>query len=251
MFVHVYEAAIVAILAIAIGLALLPRSGPQRWWFLAGIASASVSLALTHSRAAFLGLVLVVAIAGVASLRSMPSMRAGLLIVLIGFGVPALMTASTWQARLTESVSGSLDEVSSGRVTLMKQAVDLAISHPIVGVGPNRYIEVLESRVDESEVTFVVHNIPLMVAAELGIPAGIIAATLLVWTGFQAVIGGYRTGLLFAAPMPFFLFDVIMYNRPFGLLLFAMWCGLLGAMLRESTLTAPAAAGVHIPGGAR
>ena len=239
MFDHVYEAAIVAILAIAIGLALLPKAGHHRWTFLIGIGLAAISLALTHSRSAFLGLVLVVAIGAVAAVRSIPSLRLGVAIVIVAFGVPALMTASIWEARLTESVTGSLDEASSGRITLMAQAVDLAASHPIVGVGPNRYIEVLETRVDESEVTFVVHNIPLMVTAELGIPAGLLAAVLLIWAGVQSIAGGFRTALLFAAPMPFFLFDVIMYNRPFGLLLFAIWCGVLGGLLRQSVRVEP------------
>lgn len=233
LFDHVYEAAILAVLAIGVGLALLPDKKRTRTLFLSGIGLASVSLALTHSRSAFLGLVLVVIIAGVASRRRIPSLRAGVVVVLVSFSIPALMTASIWQARFSESVDGSLDEASSGRITLMKQAVDLALDHPVIGVGPNRYMEVLEATVDPSEIEFVVHNIPLMVTAELGIPAGIAFTVLLVLTGVQAVGAGYRTSILYAAPFPFMMFDVIMYNRPYGLLLFALWAGILGAMIRE------------------
>ena len=234
-FDHVYEAAILAILAIGVGLALLPETGRIRMWFLAGVGFASVSLALTHSRSAFLGLVLVIAIAAMASARRLPSMRAGLAVVIVAFSIPALMTASIWQARLTESVSVDLDDASSGRITLMRQAIDLAVDHPVFGVGPNRYMEVLEATVDPSEVEFVVHNIPLMVTAELGILAGILFTVLLIWAGVQAVRSGYRTSILFAAPFPFMMFDVIMYNRPYGLLLFAIWAGILGAMTRHTS----------------
>ena len=232
MFDHVYEAALFALLAIAVGLALLPAAGRLRMWFLGGIGLGAVSLALTHSRSAFLGLVLVVVVASVASVRAVPSMRSGLAVLLIAFGVPALMTASIWQARLTESVNGSLDEVTSGRITLMKQAVTLAADYPVVGVGPNRYIDALEASVDESEITYVVHNIPLMVTAELGIPAGVLTTFLLVWAAIQSFAAGHRLALLFFAPIPFYVFDVIMYNRPFGLLLYVIWCGILGSMTR-------------------
>lgn len=233
MLEHVYEASILAVFAIGVGLALLPKKGRIRIGFLFGIGLASVCLALTHSRAALIGLVLVLIIVGIASIQKIPSLRAGLVVVAIAFSIPALMTVSIWEARLNESLNGSLDQASSGRVTLIKQAVGLAVDHPVTGVGPNQYMEVLEATVDPSQVEFVVHNIPLMITAELGIPAGVAFTVLLAWAGVQAVSAGYRTSILFAAPFPFMMFDVIMYNRPYGLLLFALWAGILGAMIRE------------------
>lgn len=230
MFHHVYEPAAVALIAVAVGLALLPAAGRMRTAFLVGIGAATTTIALTHSRSALLGLILVVAIAAIASIRGDNAMRTGLGVVVVAFLIPALLTASAWQVRFSESAESDLDDASLGRVTLARQAIEMAGDHPIVGVGPNRYMAVLEAKYSVDErYPWVVHNESLMVAAELGIPAAIVITLLFVWAGVQAIQAGYRPLLLYAAPMPFVVFDVLLYNRPLGLLLFAVWCGAAGA----------------------
>jgi hypothetical protein len=231
MFDHVYEPAAVALIAVGIGLALLPATGQWRIWFLVGIGAASTTIALTHSRSALLGLMLVVAVAAFASFRGDTALRAGLAVAVVAFVIPALMTASAWQVRFDESAGSDLDDASLGRVTLARQAIEIAGDHPLVGVGPNRYMTVLEAdyTVDE-QYPFVVHNESLMVAAELGIPAAIVITLVFTWAGIQAIQAGYRPLLLYAAPMPFVVFDVLLYNKPVGLLLFAVWCGVSGRL---------------------
>lgn len=231
MFDHVYEPAAVALIAMGIGLALLPATGQWRIWFLVGIGAAASTIALTHSRSALLGLILVVAVAALASFRGDTALRAGVAIAVAAFVIPALLTAGAWQVRFDESAEGNLDDASLGRVTLARQAMEMASDHPIVGVGPNRYMTVLETNytVDE-DYPYVVHNESLMVAAELGIPAAIVITLIFVWAGIQAIQAGYRPLLLYAAPMPFVVFDVLLYNKPVGLLLFAVWCGVLGRL---------------------
>ena len=230
LFHHVYEPAAVALIAVAIGLALLPAAGRMRTAFLVGIGAATTTIALTHSRSALLGLILVVAVAAIASIRGDTAMRIGLGVVVVAFLIPAVLTASAWQVRFDESAESDLDDASLGRVTLARQAIEMAGDHPLIGVGPNRYMEVLEAEytVDE-EYPWVVHNQSLMVAAELGIPAAIAVTLLFVWAGFQAIQMGYRALILYVAPLPFVVFDVLFYNRPVGLLLFAVWCGAAGA----------------------
>ncbi len=239
LFDHVYEPAAVAVVAVAVGLALMPAAGRMRTAFLVGIGAAATTVALTHSRSALLGLMLVVAVGALAVARREPGLRVGIIVVVAAFVVPALLTANAWQVRFDESATPNLDDASLGRITLARQALEMAGDHPVVGVGPNRYMTVLESQytVDE-DYPFVVHNESLMVAAELGLPAAIVFTALLVWTGVQAVRGGYRPTLLYVAPLPFFVFDVLLYNKPIGLLLFAVWCGVL-AGLRLAGVPAP------------
>lgn len=231
MFDHVYEPAAVALITIGIGLALLPESGRLRTGFLVGVGAAATTIALTHSRSALLGLLLVLLIAAIAAFRGDRGLRAGLVVVAAAFVIPALLTASAWQVRFDESATSDLDDASLGRVTLARQAITMAGDHPIVGVGPNRYMAVLEAKytVDET-YPYVVHNEPLMLAAELGIPAAVVVTLLLVWAGAQAVRAGYRPLLLYAAPLAFVVFDVLLYNKPVGLLLFAVWAGVMAAM---------------------
>ncbi|GMQ86349.1 MAG: hypothetical protein BMS9Abin07_1923 [Acidimicrobiia bacterium] len=231
MFDHVYEPAVVALIAIGIGLALLPESGRLRTGFLVGLGAAATTIALTHSRSALLGLLLVMLIAVIAAFRGDRGLRIGLVVVAAAFVIPALLTASAWQVRFDESASTDLDDASLGRVTLARQAITMAGDHPIVGVGPNRYMTVLETKytVDEA-YPYVVHNEPLMLAAELGIPAAVVITLLLLWAGAQALRAGYRPLLLYAAPLAFVVFDVLLYNKPVGLLLFAVWAGVMAAV---------------------
>ncbi len=231
LYHHVYEAAAVALIAVAVGMALLPGAGRIRTAFLVAIGAATTTIALTHSRSALLGLILVVGVAALASVRGDKAIRAGLVVVTVAFVIPALMTASAWQVRFDESTESDLDDASLGRVTLARQAIEMASDHPIIGVGPNRYMAVLEAEytVDE-EYPWVVHNQSLMVAAELGIPAAIAITLVFVLAGVQAIRAGYRPLLLYVAPLPFVIFDVLLYNRPVGLLLFAVWCGASGSL---------------------
>lgn len=233
LFHHVYEPAAVALIAVAIGLAVLPASGRARWYLLAGIAAATTTIALTHSRSALLGLVLVLAVSGVASIRRHPDLRIPTAVTVVAFMIPALLTASAWQVRFDESAASDLDDASLGRLTLARQAIEMTGDHPLVGVGPNRYMTVLEAdyTVDE-EYPYVVHNESLMVGAELGVAAAALLTALMVWAGFQALATGFRPTLLYVAPLPFFVFDVLLYNKPLGLLLFAVWCGVIAAMTR-------------------
>lgn len=249
MFDHVYEPATVALIAVAIGLALLPATGQLRIWFLVGIGFAASTIALTHSRSALLGLLLVIAIGAFASFRGDTALRAGLAVAIVAFLIPALATASAWQVRFGESADSDLDDASLGRVTLARQAIEIAGDHPLFGVGPNNYMRVLESDyVVDERYPYVVHNESLMIAAELGIPAAVVFTLIFVWAGMQAIQAGYRPLLLYAAPVPLVVFDVLLYNKPVGLLLFAVWCGVSGRLgLARKPALEPAINGRNSP----
>lgn len=238
---HVYEAAGVALLAIGLGLAVLPSQGRLRTLFLVGLGAAASTVALTHSRAALLGLILVVVIGGIASIRGDKNLRLGIGVVLIAFIIPAMATASGWQTRIDDSAGTDLDSASAGRITLARQAIVMAGDYPVIGVGIGRYMEVLEAEyMPDPDHPFIVHNISLAAAAELGIVAGIVFTAALVWAGVQALAGGGRYQLLYAAPIPFLMLDILLYNRPVGLFLFALWCGACAALYRDRTHTSEA-----------
>ena len=229
LYDHSYEAAAVAVVAVALGFALMPDSGRLRIAFLIGMASGAMTVALTYSRAAVLSLVLVCTVAAIAAARGrVPALWAGLAVVVVAFLVSLLFSSGGWTARVDETLSTDLDRATLGRVENLRQGVEVAIDHPWVGVGPNRYLIVLENDYTKPGDPFgQVHNVPLQVAAELGIPAAIILAVLLLWVGAQAVRDGNRPLLLYAALLPFLLFDVLLYVKLVGLLLVAVWAGAL------------------------
>jgi hypothetical protein len=224
---HVYEPTVVALVAISIGLSVLPARGRSRWLFLVAIGSASTTVALSHSRAALAGLVLIGVVAAVASARTR-DLRLGVVVVAISFLVPALMTVASWQLRFEQSAS-ELPDAGSGRPELVQEAGRLIAHHPIVGVGPRNYIDALDELEPYVEHVYAVHNVPILVTAELGIPAGFIFTVLLVATGWRAIVSGYRSRLVFLAVLPFLTLDILLYDRPFGLLLFFLWAGVATA----------------------
>lgn len=227
---HVYEPPALALLAVGAAFSVFPPSGKWRLPLTIGIGIASTVIALTHSRAALVGLLLIFAVIAFASFRARRDLRLPLAIMLLAFLLPATLSLNGWTSRLDESLASNLDDASLGRVTLMRQAIDLASEHPVVGVGPNRYLEVLEKEgTIDPRYPWIVHNVPLAIAAELGIPASVAVLLLLVGTGVQAFRAGLPTLSLFLAPLGFYLFDVLHYNRPIGILMFAMWAGLLAS----------------------
>ena len=92
-------------------------------------------------------------------------------------------------------------------------------------------MDVLEDRGDVNEdFPYVVHNVPLIIAAELGILAAVVVTSLLGFAAVQAWRAGPGALLLYVAVVPLLVLDVIFYNRPLGLFLFATWAGVLAAL---------------------
>ncbi len=227
-YYHVYEPTATALVAIAIGLALLPKTGRPRLLFLIAIGAATTTVALTHSRGALIGVFLIGLVTIVQSLRDR-HLRLGVLVVATAFLVPALMTFGSWQTRFDQSTA-TADDTNPGRPGQVREAVLLISEHPVVGAGPQNYIEQLDVLEPNVEHFYAVHNTPLMVTAELGIPAGLIFTVLLVALGWKAMTADYRPRLVFVAAVPFLLLDILFYDRPFGLLLLSVWAGTTTAL---------------------
>jgi O-antigen ligase len=235
MYVHVYVAAAFALLCLAIALAVVPRLGAPSRWYLVGLASAAGTVAVTHSRSALLGFLIVAGIATGIAVRRAPLLRVATTVVGVAFVAAAAFTSDGWVARLDDSVTGDLDESSLGRITLVKQGLALARSSPLVGVGPGLYLEALADQdlVDE-EFPYRVHSVPILLAAELGVVAAIVLTVVVGYAGFQAWRAGGEASMVFWSIVPLSMFDIVFYDRLNGLLLLGVWSGVCASMYLQN-----------------
>ncbi len=229
---HVYEVAALGLLAAGVWAATVrERPGP---WSRLGLALAGVAVGATHSRAALLGLVLL--LGALLWGRRRGDRDAGRVALWIGagFAVAALVTFPHWMARYEHTATADLDAASLGRVTLTREAAHLVAEHPLLGVGPGRFVTVLRDEgVLDERYPFPAHDVPLTLAAESGILAAVAVTLLLATTGLQAVRAGPGPAALYLGTLPFLLFDVLHYDRPTGLVLLAVWLGILAAATRR------------------
>jgi O-antigen ligase len=231
---HVYEPAALALGAAGLGVITAARiAGPLRWLWAGSMAIAGATVGLTHSRSALLGLILMTPFL-VVSVRKNRQPRLIIAPLLIGFTVAALLTSSAWLLRGDQSASGDLDDMSLGRVTLIEQAATMIGDHPLLGVGPGRYLDTMEAEYElDPDYPFIVHNVSLAVAAENGITAAFLVTVLVGWAVVRALWSDRNRAALALSIGGFLVFDVLHYNRPVGLLMTAIWLGTLHVTDRQ------------------
>lgn len=194
---------------------------PRPWRWAVGESLAAVGAGLVYGRTVAIGVALV---AGALVRDAIRSARhaAALAALLIGVGVPALLLSAGWAASMSRGVA-------SDRAAMLLQATAVIADEPFFGVGPGRYLDVLRSR-PELHVTREpqnVHNVPLMVAAEAGVPAGVVAILLLALAGAGALRAGTRARALYLAYVPWMVLDVLPYVTAQGIVLTAVWLAFL------------------------
>jgi O-antigen ligase len=92
-------------------------------------------------------------------------------------------------ARVTDrmySVFDLKDPTNRDRVAMLKAGVQIVKDHPLTGLGPNMVRETYDMyRVPEAvePINIHLHNVPMQIAAERGLPA------LVIWFGFVGVVG--------------------------------------------------------------
>jgi len=230
---HVYHAAILGLVALAV--ALVGRRHRYGLPTLVGIGAATALVGMTNSRSGVLGLVLACGflLAAVVRRREAGTLRIPAAIV-AGFLVSLLIAGSGWVIR-AERLAGDDHATGLGRTELVHVALRTIRREPLLGVGPARFVDdTLARGENDPRRPLPVHDVPLLVAAELGIPAALAVTTLLVWTGVVAWRRGLVPMAAFAVVVPFLLFDVNFYDRPVGLLLFGTWLGALALASRPS-----------------
>ena len=227
-FVHPYMLAGFALLACGAAIVAYLDLRERAW--LAALAVAAVPIGLTYSRMSAVAVFGIAVVLLVARFRKEVSTLPALVALLIGLGVPALATFDAWRGKAEPVPAESgVDAVTNFRGTFTDQALDLIAEEPAFGVGPGLYVLALEERLGttSAEEVFPVHNVPLLVAAESGIPAGALLTAMLVLLGSIAVRAGPGPLAVFLAYLPFLLLDHFPYDNFQGLMLSGVWVGMI------------------------
>jgi hypothetical protein len=216
-----HEYVLAAFMALTISVVLVQAAKQQMHPFLwMSVVIASASIATTFGRAAALSIILIGGTYGVASIvsRRRDLGLAGLA-TLVPLGTAMLVTASGWIARASAS--------SSIRVALAQRSFDVIATSPLLGVGPGRYGVTLAQIGLTSVDVYIVHNLPLLVTAEFGIPVGIAFSAWLIALGFVSIRAGVAATAMFLGILPLIFFDNLHYVIPDGTPILAVWCGSL------------------------
>ena len=88
------------------------------------------------------------------------------LIVLIGLTFAGMLSEAQWQK--FERIGTEQDESARDRIDNWKIAWRMMNDHPLVGVGPNNYVQAKKKLYNETQNMFVQHNIFLQASTELG-----------------------------------------------------------------------------------
>jgi hypothetical protein len=216
-----HEYALAAYLSLSIAIVL--SSGAVRrlnWLMWVSISLSGAAIATSFGRAAALSVVAVSVVYGVGWWWSRTrEFLLGAVIPTTSLTIAGILAGSAWLGRVNLE--------SSIRVTLAKQALDVALEHPFVGVGPMRYgLHLGQMGLAEAN-QIIVHNVPLLLSAEYGIIMGLAFLMWLVALGMRAFSTSVRSAGLFVVVIPFLVFDHIHYVLPAGLALVGLWLGML------------------------
>jgi hypothetical protein len=238
--VHPYVLAGLALVASSVAAWQALRSPrPAGWLVAAAVCIAPVGF--TFSRAGLLSAVLIMGGFGVAALCRGPQRRRAAMAVLalgIGIAAPAAIWIHGWDDRASETTAASTaGQLTTERTHLVHEAVQLLRSDPITGIGPGQYVPALKHHVgveqDHNLSNFrPVHNVVLLVGAEGGILALVVAAALFALVGWRALRTGPVAVAVYLAYFPFAMLDHFAYSFPQGLVLTGFWLGVLDAMSR-------------------
>src|ERR1035437_1998177 len=160
-----YSGLLMLVLAEALARILFGRS--ERTWAAAVLPALAVAIAVTFTRSVAVG-----ACAAAAMLLSLKDFR--LLAVLpIVAAVFLALAPATLNARFV-TMFNMKDPSSRDRLAMLREGEHMIRAHPLVGVGPNM-VEVLYSQYRDPDAVQKVnphlHNVPMQIAAERGLPA--------------------------------------------------------------------------------
>jgi O-antigen ligase len=165
-------------LVIGAATARLLYESRDRGWALAIMPALVVGLMLTFTRTAMVGVA-----AGVAVLFLMKDFR--LLVVLPLAALVLVAIAPTAVANRVYSIADLQDVTTRDRMAMLQAGVEMIAEHPLTGVGPDQVSTVYPAyRVPwaVNETNPHLHNVPMQIAAERGLPA------LAVWIWFVALL---------------------------------------------------------------
>ena len=186
---------VILALCIPLGFYLYPRSGRLGRPVLLGLIGLFVlAEALTYSRGGFLAMLLTLTLSVLFVMRS-HRLRLGLWILLLLIGLGVVMPADYWarMGTILPAVREGQDTVGQ-RYRFWQISLKMIRDHPLIGVGAGNYVHQFSRYsgiVSLAHGVQVSHNAFLAVAAEQGIPGGVLFAALFV-TAFVSLRRGYR-----------------------------------------------------------
>jgi O-antigen ligase len=157
----------VLMLVIAAAAARLMHRGENRIWTALVMPALLVALALTFTRSAWIGACAALALLAVLRDRRLLAL-APLVVALFIALAPAQVTDRLY------SIFDLNDPTNRDRVAMMRAGAGMIADHPITGVGPDQVKAVYAQYRDASAVQPLnvhLHNVPLQIAAERGLPA--------------------------------------------------------------------------------
>jgi len=171
-----YSGLLMLVLSVALARVLFGRG--ERAWAALVMPALAVAVAVSLSRNAWIG-----ACAAAAVLLVLKDFR---LIALLPIVAAALFAIAppTISARF-HSIFDPGDPTNRDRVAMLREGEHMVRAHPLTGVGPNMVLRVYPEYRDPEAVEKVnphLHNVPVQIAAERGLPA------LAVWLWFVGVL---------------------------------------------------------------
>jgi O-antigen ligase len=155
------------LLIVASAVARLLFDTRDRAWTVVVMPALIVALVLTFTRSAWVGTCVVVAL-----LFSLKDFR-----LVAAIPVVAALIVAVSPPQITSrfySMFDLRDPTSRDRVAMLREGVAMIEAHPLTGVGPNMVQRVYEQYRDPTAVERVnphLHNVPMQIAAERGLPA--------------------------------------------------------------------------------
>lgn len=222
-FNHPYVLAAFLVLAVAVTLSAGAwQRIPVLMW--ASIATASAAVATTFGRTGVLSLLLIGATFGIGAATSRrPRLATYALSVVVPFSIAATILRSPWTVRAIQTANLS----ATGRQALMARALDVIAFRPFFGVGPAQYAPALAD-IGLTDVDWlIVHNVPLLVAAELGVLAGILFVVWLTTLGILALRTTVHAVAVFVVLPPYLMLDNLNWTLASGVVIMGLWIAML------------------------
>jgi O-antigen ligase len=171
-----YSGLLMLVIGVAMARVLFGRH--ERMWAALVMPALAIAVALTFTRNAWVGVC-----AAAALLLTLKDFRLLAILPVVAAIVFALAPAAV-TARFV-SMFDLKDPTSRDRVAMVREGEHMIRTHPLVGVGPNMVKELYAEYRDPLAVEMVnphLHNVPLQIAAERGLPA------LAAWLAFIGVL---------------------------------------------------------------
>jgi putative inorganic carbon (hco3(-)) transporter len=149
-----------------------------------------VGLFFSFSQSSFVALIAGLVLAGVLGWRRRALAVVGATaVLLLAVGLTYSQSPGTRHA-LAADEEQSLNRATRGRFDLVKNGLEIALDHPIVGVGVGGFTQAYSERVDVARrvKTPASHNTPVTVAAE----GGVVGLGLFMWLAVAAFLVPFR-----------------------------------------------------------